>query len=207
MNKIVYSLLIVLFLSSVVISVFAQVSVGLIEGIWVEYTAIYTGNPPDTYPATARIEVKTIQETLITVEIERTLLNGTQTSRTENFDLESGAPDLIVIPAFLGEGDEVYHEDWGNFTLEGVAEYSFEGATRDLVYANVRQTEFSWDRTTGILIEAEQITEIFTQKFTAINSNIVPTEGLDIYAMLLYLAIIAIIIILVVVVLFIFKRK
>jgi len=207
MNKIVYSFFLVLFVSSIMIAVFAQVNVGLKEGDWVEYTATYTGNPPDTYPETARIEVKTIQGTVITVQIQRGLLNGTQTSQTETFDIEDGAPNLIVIPANLGKGDEIDHEDLGTFELEGVTDYSFEGTTRELVYANVIQTEFSWDRTTGILIEAEQTTDTFTQNLVAVNTNIVQTDAFDIYSILPYLAIIAVIIIIVVAALFILKRK
>ena len=106
-------------------SVFAQVSVGLNHGDWVEYEVTYTGTPPESYPENVRIEVQTIQGTNITVEIERTLLNRTQDSKTVTFDLESGAFDLIIIPANLGAGDAVCHEDFGNFTIEGVVVYYF----------------------------------------------------------------------------------
>jgi hypothetical protein len=207
MNKKYYSLFIALFVSLLAVSVFAQVSVGLNEGNWVEYTATYTGNPPDTYPETARIEVKTIQGTLITVEIKRELLNGTQTSITETFDLESGAPNLIIIPANLGEDDEVHHEDLGTFTLEGVADYNFEGTTRELVYAYVLDTEFSWDRSTGILIEAIQTTDTFTQTLLAINTNIVQTQDSGTDQMVLYSIIIAVGVILIVVALLVSRRK
>jgi len=195
------------FLFILVFSVSAQVSVGLKEGDWVEYTATYTGDPPDTYPETARIEVGAIQGTIITVEIGRSLLNGTQTSQAETFDLENGAPNLIIIPANLGEDDEVHHEDLGIFTLEGVTDYSFEGTTRDLVYAYVLNTEFSWDRSTGILIEAIQTTDTFTQTLLAVNTNIVQTQASDVDPMLIYGIVIAVIIIIAAVVLLVLKRK
>jgi len=207
MNRKAYPVLIISILSFLVVSVFAQVSVGLKEGDWVEYTATYTGNPPDTYPETARIEVKTIQGTLIIVEIERTLLNGTQTSRTETFNLETGAHDLLIIPANLGEDDEVYHEDIGTVTIEGVENYNFKGTTRELVYAQVLNTEFSWDRSTGMLIEAIQTTDTFTQTLLAVNTNIVQTQASDINPMLIYGIVIAAIIIIIVVVLLVLKRK
>jgi hypothetical protein len=207
MNRRAYLVLIIPILSSLVVSVFAQVSVGLTEGDWVEYTATYTGNPPDTYPETARIEVKTIQGTTITVEIQRTLLNGTQTSQTETFDLENGAPNLIIIPANLGEDDEVHHEDLGAFVLEGVEDYSFKGTTRDLVYAHVLNIEFSWDRSTGILIEAIQTTDTFTQTLLAVNTNVVQTQASDVDPVLIYGIVIAAIIIITVVVLLVLKRK
>ena len=197
-----------LLLSISVFSVFAPVSVGVKEGDWVEYTAAYTGNPPDTYPETARIEVETIQGTTITVEIERSLLNGTPTSHSETFDLENGAPNLIIIPANLGEDDEVHHEDLGTFALEGVEDYRFKGTTRDLVYAYVLNTEFSWDRRTGILVEAIQTTDTFTQTLSAVNTNIVQPQASDVDPLLIYgIIIAAIIIIIVVVVLLVLRRK
>ena len=207
MNKKSYSLLITLLFSFLIATVFAQVSVGLEEGDWIEYAATYTGNPPDTYPETARIEVMTVQGTLIAVEIERLLLNGTQTSETETFDLENGAPNLIIISANLGEGGEVNHEDLGTFTIEGVADYNFEGTTRQLVYAYVLNIEFSWDRTTGILIEAEQTADTFTQTLLAVDTNIVQAQTLDLDPMLIYGIVIAVIIIIIVVAVLVLKRK
>jgi len=190
------------------ISVSAQVSVGLKEGDWVEYTCIYTGNPPETYSESAKIEIVTIQGTIITVEINATLLNGTQTSRTETFDLKTGAPDLIIIPANLGLGDEIYNEDLGNFTVEAVSDYSFEGTTRELIYANIgAQAEFSWDRSTGILIEAEQTTDTFTQTLLAVNTNIVQTQTLDLDQMLIYGIVISAIIMIIAIGLLVLKRK
>ena len=208
MNKKSYSLFITLLISFLVVSVFAQLSVGLKEGDWVEYTGIYTGNPPDSYSESARIEIKTIQETEITVEINALHLNGTQTSRTETFDLERGAPDLIIIPANLKPGDEIYHKELGTFTVKGVSDYSFEGTIRELIYANIgAQAEFSWDRSTGILIEAEQTTDTFTQTLLAVDTNIVQTQTLDLDHMLIYGIVIAAIIIIIAIVLLVLKRK
>jgi hypothetical protein len=206
MNNKTYSLFfIILLLSLLIFSVFAQVSVGLKEGDWVEYTAAYTGDAPETYPHSARIEVQAIQGTLIAVEIITNLQNGTHSSITNTFDLESGAPDLIVIPANLSAGAEIHHEDYGTFALEGMTDYSLEGETRELVYAHVKQTEFSWDRTTGIMIESVQTTETYTQTFQAVDTNIVQTQALDIEPTVLYGIIIAIVI--VVVIILVFRRK
>ena len=195
------------FISVFGFSVFAQVNVGLNQGDWVEYDVTYTGSPPESYPEKLRIGVQTIEGTSITVEIKRGLLNGTQDSKTVTFDLESGALDLIIIPANLGAGDEIYHEDMGNFTLEGVSNSNFIGVARDGVYANVVQTEFSWDRSTGILVEAYSTTDTFTETLQAVSTNIVLTQTSDIDPMLLYATIVAAIIIVVVVVLFVFKKK
>jgi hypothetical protein len=207
MNKKTHSLFIVLLFSFLIVSVFAQVSVGLKEGDWVEYTAIYTGDAPETYANSARIEVQAVQGTLITVEIITKLQNGIESSITDTFDLESGAPDLIVIPANLSAGAEIHHEHYGTFTLEGVEDYSLKGETRELVYANVMQTEFSWDRVTGIMIESVETKETLTQTFRAVDTNMFQTQALDIEPTVLYGIIIAIVIILVVVIILVSRRK
>jgi len=202
-KSLIFGALILTFVAS---SVSAQVSVGFNEGDWVEYTSTYTGNPPESYPVSSRMEIKTIQGTQITVEINNILLNGTQTSRTETFDLETGAPDLIIIPANLGPGDEIYHEDLGTYTIERIENYDFEGTTRELVYANVLDVDFKWDRNTGIVVEFIQTTDTFTRTLRGVDTNIVQVQALD--PMLLYGIIIAIIaVIIIVIVLFLKKKK
>ena len=188
-------------------SVLAQVSVGVNEGDWVEYTATYTGNPPDRYSESARVEIQSVQGTLITIEINAILLNGTQTSNTETFDLETGAPDFIIIPANLGPGDEIYHEELGTATIERVENYNFQGTTRELVYANVANINFKWDRTTGIVIEIVQITETFTQTLRGVDTNMIQALPFGLDPLLLYGIIIAVAIIIIVVVVFALRRK
>ena len=205
-----HSLLIGFILLMIIFSitnVFAQVSVGLKEGDWVEYTSTYTGNPPDSYPLDSRMEIKTIQGTQITVEINNILLNGTQTSRTETFDLETGAPDFIIIPANLGPGDEIYNEELGTHTIERIENYDFEGTTRELVFANVLGVKFKWDRNTGIAIEIIQTTDTFTQTLRGVNTNIVQAQALDIDPMLIYGIVIVVIIIIIVVAVLVLNRK
>ena len=202
-KSLIFGALILTFLAS---SVSAQVSVGFNEGDWVEYTSTYTGNPQESYPVSSRMEIKTIQGTQITVEINNILLNGTQTSRTETFDLETGAPDLIIIPANLGPGDEIYNEDLGTYTIERIENYNFEGTTRELVYAKVLDVDFKWDRNTGIVVEFIQTTDTFTRTLRGVDTNIVQVQALD--PMLLYGIIIAIIaVIIIVIVLFLKKKK
>ena len=207
MNKKLSLLIVTSLVSIFAFSVFAQVSVGLKKGDWVAYEVTYTGEHPEGYPHHLRIEILTIQGTSITLEIERELCEGPQEPITTTFDLENGAPDLLLIPANLGAGDEIYHEDEGNFALEGVADYSFRGETRELVYANVAQVEFRWDRATGVLVQADQTTDAFTQTVLAYDTNIVENQIFSLDPILLYAIIIAIVCILVVVALLVFKRK
>jgi hypothetical protein len=186
-------------------NVFAQVSIGFNEGDWVEYTTTYTGNPPDSYPVDSRMEIITIQGTQITVEINNILLNGTQTSRTETFDIETDAPDFIIIPANLGPGDEIRNEELGTYTIERIENYDFKGTTRELVYANVLNVDFKWDRTTGIVIEFIQTTDTFTRTLRGDDTNIIQAQALD--SMLLYGIIITIIVVIIIVIVLLLKKK
>jgi hypothetical protein len=186
-------------------NVFAQVSVGFDEGDWVEYTSTYTGNPPDSYPIDSRMEIKNIQGTQITVEIDNILLNGTQTSRTETFDLETGAPDFIIIPANLGPGDEICNEELGTHTIERIENYDFKGTTRELVYANVLGAKVKWDRNTGIVIEIIQTTDTFTRTLRGDDTNLIQAQAPD--SMLLYGIIIAIIAVIIIVIVLLLKKK
>jgi len=194
-----------LILSLLISSVSAQVTVGFDEGDWVEYTTTYTGNPPDSYPVDSRMEIITIQGTQITVEINNILLNGTKTSRTETFDLETGTPDFIIIPANLEPGDEIYNEEFGTHTIERIDNYDFKGTTRELVYANVLGVDFKWDRNTGIVIEFIQTTDSFTRTLRGVDTNIVQAQALD--SILLYGIIIAVVIIIIGVVVLVLRRK
>ena len=206
MNKITIFPIITLLIFIIVVSVYAQFIVGLTEGDWVEYEVSYTGSPPDYYPKNTRIEVQSIQGTTLTVSMRTERLNGTQSTETQTFNLENGAPDLIIIPSNLNVGDEVPH-DAGSFLIEGVSEYDYAGVTRELVYANVFLVDFSWDRATGVLIEAEQSEDLWTQTFLAVNTNIVQSQALGLDSTLLFGIVTAVVIILVFVIVIILKRK
>ena len=187
--------------------VFAQANVGLKQGDWIEYDVKYTGSPPESHPDKIRIDVQAISGTNITVEIGRNLLNGTQDSKTVTFDLEIGAPDLIVIPANLSVGDFVYHSDIGNFTLEGIEDYNYKGVTRERVYATVVRTEFSWDRLAGIVVKAYHTTDTFTETLEAVDTNIVWIQSSEADQMLLYAVIVTVAIIIALIVLFAFRIR
>lgn len=207
MRKTLYLLIAFCCISVFCFSVIAQDSVGLNQGDWVEYEVTYTGSPPESHPVKLRIEVNSIVGTNVTVVIHRDLINGTQDSRTTTFDLGHGAPDFIIIWPNLAAGDEVFHKSVGKFTVDGVADYSFKGVTRERVYANVLDTDFSWDRSTGVVVEAYHRANTFTETLLAVNTNLVSNQTSNMDPMLLY-AIVAVVIISIVVLTFIvFKRR
>ena len=148
-------------------NVLAAVSVGVNEGDWIEYDYVYTGSPPSYFlPSWLRVDFKSIQGTNITAEITGQSPNGNVTESL-NFDLETGAPGFIIIPANLDVGDEFYndyHEELGKkiFAIAGTEESTYAGAKRTVVYAIVSFTDSShielhWDKATGILLQVEQL--------------------------------------------------
>jgi len=206
MRKILYLLIAFCCVSVFCFSVIAQNSVGLNIGDWVEYEVTYTGSPPESHPEKLRIDVKSIVGTNVTVEIQRNLLNGTQDSRAETFDLDLGAPDFIIVWPNLAVGDEIFHKSVGKFTVEGVDEYSLKGFTIDTVYANVLNTDFNWDRSTGILVKAYHRASAFTETLQAVNTNLVSSQTSEMDPILLYSIVAAVILIMAVLALAIFKR-
>ena len=190
-----------------VLTVNAQISVGLKEGDWVEYRGSYTGNPPDDYPKNLRIEVQSIQGTNLTVKITQEQLSGKEQTITETISLENGAPDAIIIPANLDEGDLVNNEDLGAFLIEEIIDYNYEGVTREAVYANVAWVDFTWDRTTGVLIEAEQEEDTWTQRLIAVDTNIVPSQSIALDSTITYVIALGVVVIIIIVIIIILKRK
>jgi len=67
LNKFHSLLFSVIFLGGVLSStiVLTQVSVGVKEGDWIEYTTSYTGNPPEMHSEWTRLEVTNVQGTEI----------------------------------------------------------------------------------------------------------------------------------------------
>lgn len=73
-------LLILLCLVSLVVvssvTVVAEVSVGVKEGNWIEYTVTYLGSPATTYPKRIRIEINNVPRTSITADLTVERLDG-----------------------------------------------------------------------------------------------------------------------------------
>lgn len=199
--------LMVLVTMLVSVAISAEISAGVSEGDWMEYNVTYTGTPPDEYPSWVRIEVQSVQGTSITLNVERELLNGTSDARNLAFSLESGAPDLIVIPANLNSGDTFYHEGVGNVAIDGVEDLIYAGAERTVVYASVSQIEFHWDRVTGFLVDATQFTVEFTQNWEADKTNMWQPQLFGVEPIVFYALIIPVIAIVATVTFFVIRRR
>lgn len=185
----------------------AQVSVGVQQGDWIEYSVIYTGSPPSHYPKWIRIEVTDIQETIIFTDLTVERLDGTSETNSGTYDLEIGVFNLLLIPAGLEVGDEFYHEDFGEIAINGTEEYTYTDAKRTVVYATVEQASIHWDKATGILLQGNQSTDDFTQKLLVDKTNMWQLQSFGLDSALLYILIVAILVLIAVVAVLLFRRR
>jgi hypothetical protein len=194
---------------AVPVAAVAEVSVGVKQGDWVEYSIEYTGSPPTDYPTWMRVEVLDVHGTNITLEATRELINGTTATHSLTINLENGAPDLFIIPADLEDRDTFFHEDIGNVTIIGVQDVPYAGVKRTIVIAAVVTILFRWDRATGVLVEATQSSSEFTQHLKIDKTNMWQAQqfGLPIDSTLLYALIVAAVCIVAVVVFFVLRKK
>jgi len=214
MNEKFLMLMIGLLLIGVISSgtVSAAVSVGVKEGDWIEYCYTYTGSDPEYYPEWARLDFKSIQGTNVTIDLTGEDLEGNNSTTSGTFDLETGAPSLLIIPTNLDVGDEFHHEDYGNITITVTEGYTYADAKRTVVCATVSlttdyQVEMRWDKTTGILLEADQTMDEYTLKMAVTRTNMWQPQILGLDPTFLYALLISVIVIIAVVAILMFRRK
>ena len=187
--------------------VLAQISVGIKAGDWLEYEFSYSGSPPDFYPAWMRIDVTNVQGTQITADLSGEQLDGTSVSNSGTYDLETGVIDLLLIPAGLDVGNRFYHQAFGNITITNAEENIYANSKRTVIFSTVQQASMHWDKETGILLQADQSTDDFSQQIILEKTNIWQSETFGIDSTILYVVTIAIVVILVILVIFIIKRR
>jgi hypothetical protein len=194
---------------------FADVSVGVKKGDWIEYKVKVTGNPPPMYNITwARIDVTGVQGEAISLYIQTRFANGTLPIENITLNLETRPGDSFIIPANLNPGDEFYNPYLGNITITSVEQRTVAGAERTVVSGATKQTTYYWDRQTGILVEAtSSIPEGFLDdyKFTVFTktsgTNIWQPQILGLDLSVFYALIVAVVVSLAVIVAILVWRK
>ena len=73
-------------------TIFAEVSVGVSEGDWMEYDVTYT--PPNSRPTWVRFEVQSVRAKNITIEVTVEYSDGTRENATTTIDLEAGKLEM-----------------------------------------------------------------------------------------------------------------
>lgn len=115
----------------------SDVSVGVKEGDWIEYQAVFTGTPPEGHEVTwARSDVVDVQGKVISLNITKEFADGTLLNDTITLNLETGQlGDAFIIPANLNKGDTFLDTYRGNMTISAVEARTYAGAARTVVSA------------------------------------------------------------------------
>jgi hypothetical protein len=153
--------------------VYAEISVGVKQGDWIEYRVTHTGTVPGEHDVTwAKIDVTDVKGTSINITITSRYSDGREETATAALNLETGQiGDSFIIPANLDKGDPFREEHEGNITISDVADRAYAGAKRSVVHAATSQTMFYWDRSTGVLVEATSSYTDFTLTTRAEKTN------------------------------------
>ncbi|PVX23389.1 MAG: hypothetical protein CW716_12320 [Candidatus Bathyarchaeum sp.] len=152
LNLVCLAVLVGLLFSAVAL---ADDAVGVKEGHWIEYRVITTGDVPEGHDvAWTRMEVVDVEGQNVSFKITLTYSDNVVQTKNETVNLETdNIMEGFIIPANLDAGED-FESNEGNLTVNDVKEETYAGANRNIVFANTSQTQFSWDRSTGVLVEA-----------------------------------------------------
>jgi hypothetical protein len=168
------AIVILLLICIVPIAAFADASVGVKKGDWVEYQVSFTGNPPPEHDVVwARMEVIGVEGQQINATFVSQLENGTVLNVEEDLDFVTGKLiDMFIIPSGLNAGDTFYAQGVGEIVIDSVNVRSVAGASRTIMHAEAEDTKWSWDRATGVVVEARTETAMYTLDTVASSTGI-----------------------------------
>ena len=181
----IIALILVLSLS---LPVFADLSVGVKKGDWIEYSVTYTGSPTQDHALNwARIEVTDVQGTVIYVSITSRYPNGTSEVFNSTLNLKTGQLiDDFIIPANLKTGDIFLDQNQGNITISRTEQLIYAGATRTVVFASTSHNTYVWDQATGVSLEGTSKQPDYSMHTIVEDTNMwQPSEGLDMTVLVL----------------------
>jgi hypothetical protein len=177
-------------------AVLADISVGVKQSDWIEYNVTFTGNPPFEHDVVwARMEVMSVEGKRVDAMFVSRFPNGTMLDVLEDLDFETGRLiDLFIIPAGLNVGDTFYYQAVGDVQVDGVEVRSCAGAVRTVVHAEALDTQWYWDKSTGLIVEARTSSSVYTLDTVAYSTSMWSPQilGLDptvFYAMVIVVAV------------------
>lgn len=153
--------------------VFADVSVGVKKGDWIEYQVTVTGNPPaDHNIKSASMNVTNVQDAAINLDVLTEFMNGTIYPEHITLNLATGVlGDAFFIPKNLNVGDQFYDSYQGNITITSIEQRTVAGAERTVVLGATNYTSYVWDRATGTLVAATSNETEPPQYYMVTNTN------------------------------------
>jgi hypothetical protein len=210
LRKLVSAIIVVVLFLGLTSTVFADLSVGVKKGDWIEYAVTYTGSPGQGHDINwARMEVTDVQGTDISVSITTRFPNETTEVFNSTLNLKTGKLiDDFIIPANLIAGDSFLDQNLGNLTISRADQHTYAGATRTVLYASTSQNTYVWDQATGVSVEATSQQPDYTMHTIVEDTNMwQPSQGLDVTALLLVVVIVVIAIVAVVMVALRYRKK
>jgi hypothetical protein len=187
---------------------FADFSVGVKKGDWIEYQVKVVGIPVPRYNVTwASINVTSVQGENLGLYIETRFTNESLLLENINVNLETNPGDSFIVPSKLNIGDEFYNPSIGNITISSVEQRTVLGEERTVVSAVTQYTTYYWDRQTGILVQATTtapaglntgfgISQGFTVYTKTIGTNIWQPQILGLNLSLFYALIVTLVVVL-----------
>lgn len=174
---------------------FADVSVGVKKGDWIEYQVTITGNPPQDHNITwARMDITDVQGEVVSLDIQTRFSNGTLLPEKITLNLATGVlGDDFIVPANLNPRDKFYDVYHGNITIMSAEQQTAAGAERTVVSGATNQTAYYWDRQTGILVAATSSFPEYTMITKASETNIWQPQILGLDSIVFYALTIAVI--------------
>jgi hypothetical protein len=164
-------------------SVAADVSVGVKQGDWIEYSVAFTGSPPVEHDVVwARMEVMNVTRRRVNAMFISQLSNESMLNVVEDLDLEAGRLiDLFIIPSGLNVGDKFFDQVVGDVMIDAVEVRTYAGASRTVVRAAAVDTQWFWDRSTGVAVEARTSNSVYTLDTIVISTGLWSPQilGLD----------------------------
>jgi hypothetical protein len=199
----------IVLLSIVPAAISAEISVGVKQGDWIEYQIAFSGTPPEGFDVTwARMEIVGVQGGVINLNLTTRFSNGTQKNEAITLNIETGQlGDEFIVPANLNGGDIFFDKNVGNMTIKGVEDRTCAGSRRTVVYATTPQTMFYWDRSTGVLVEANSSFTDFTLHSRADKTNMWQAQMFGLDSTVFYALVISGVAILAVIALLVLRRK
>ena len=153
---------------------YAEPSVGVKEGDWIEYDINVTGvgsMPPTHDVRWMRIDVLPVQGAAFSVNLTARYANGTVGSAIWKFNFTEGnVGGWIIIPSNLSQGDTFY-DSWTtetrkpvNVTIQSQEQKTVLGATRTVTYGNDSFRHKEWDKATGVFVGSLEVYKNVTNK-------------------------------------------
>jgi hypothetical protein len=150
--------------------VYAEQTVGVKEGDWMEYDITVTGVgslPPSHDVRWMRMDVLSVDGTAFSVNVTVRYANGTMGSSVWEYNFTTGITGgWTIIPANLNVGDTFFdYSPPATVTVQGETQRTVLGATRTVTCGSDSLREIKeWDKTTGIFIGSVEVKQDFTNK-------------------------------------------